>query len=223
MKKLLLLVSLLCWGCNNDSLPQAPASPTAQSGDSAVEGTVLERIDVEGYTYLLLKTAQGDTWTAVPSDPVKVGATVQIANPMPMENFRSKSLNRTFEVIYFGSLAGAPVPEEAATRVVAKASGADARTVSEVYRERASLKDKPVSVRGLVVKVSSGILGHNWVHLRDGSGSAAAKDNDLVVTTTQDVKRDEEVIAQGTVHTDKDLGSGYRFEVLVEDAKISRP
>ena len=225
MKKLIFLASLLCLGCNNDSLPQAPASPSAQSEATFVEGTVAERIDVEGYTYLRLATAKGDTWTAVPTDPVKVGAVVKIGNPMPMEHFHSKSLNRTFDLILFGSIvrpSDAPIPEEKSP-VVAKASGADARTVAEVYRDKASLKDKTVSVHGRVVKVSSGILDHNWIHLRDGSGSAAAHDHDLVVTTTQDAKVGEELTIQGTVHTDKDLGSGYRFEVLVEDAKITRP
>lgn len=223
MKKILLLASLFCLGCNNDSLPQPPASPTTPSAATAVEGTVAERIDVEGYTYLLLRTANGNTWAAVPTDPVAVGAAVTIANPMAMSQFHSKSLNRTFEVIYFGSIAGAPAAPEETPRSVARASAADAHTVAEVYRDRISLKDKSVTVRGLAVKVSSGILGHNWVHLRDGSGSDASHDNDLVVTTTQEVKRGEEVIAQGTVHTDKDLGSGYRFEVLVEDSKITRP
>ena len=80
-----------------------------------------------------------------------------------------------------------------------------------------------MSVRGQAVKVSSGILDRNWVHLRDGSGSAAAHDHDLVVTTTEDVKVGQQVVAQGKVVVDKDLGSGYRFEVLVEDAKITAP
>lgn len=184
-----------------------------------MEGTVAERIDVEGYTYLKLSNG---TWTAVPSDPVKVGATVTIANPMPMEHFHSKSLNRTFDVIYFGSLAQ---PTAAASLVpvtkVARAGGADGRTVAEVYRDRAKLKT--VTVRGQAVKVSSGILDRNWVHLRDGSGSSAAHDDDLVVTTVDEVKVGEEVVAQGKVVVDKDLGSGYRFEVLVEDAKVTRP
>lgn len=186
-------------------------------------------MDVEGYTYLRLSTAKGDTWTAVPSDPVKVGATVAIANPMPMEHFHSKTLNRDFDVIYFGSIAGAaategpPAAAEAPVQAVPKATGADARTVAEVYGERAKLKGKTVSVRGQAVKVSSGILDRNWVHLRDGSGSAAAHDHDLVVTTTEDVKVGQQVVAQGKVVVDKDLGSGYRFEVLVEDAKITAP
>jgi len=220
MKKLLLLASLLCLGCNNDTLPQAPASPTAQSESTFLEGTVAERIDVEGYTYLRLTTAKGDTWTAVPTNPVALGTAVKIGNPMPMEHFHSKSLNRTFDVILFGSMiepSDAPGAKET-PRTVAKATGADARTVAEVYQDKAKLKDKSVSVRGLVVKVSSGILGHNWLHIADGS-----QEKDLVVTTTQDVKQGEELTIRGTVHTDKDLGSGYRFEVLVEDAKLTRP
>ena len=220
MKKLLLLASLLCWGCNNDTLPQAPASPTAQSENMTLEGTVAERIDVEGYTYLRLTTAKGDTWTAVATNPVPVGTVVKIANAMRMEHFHSKSLKRTFDVILFGSIIEPSDASEAkeTPQTFAKATGADARTVAEVYRDKAKLKDKSVSVRGLVVKVSSGILGHNWLHLADGS-----QEKDLVVTTTQDAKVGEELTIQGPVHTDKDLGSGYRFEVLVEDAKLTRP
>ncbi|MBS2040080.1 nucleotide-binding protein [bacterium] len=235
MKRQLLMISLLSLGCNQNLPPQmptqtatqAPASspePTAPAHAQNVEGKVAERIDVESYTYLRLSTGHGETWAAVPSTPVKVGATVQIANPMPIENFRSKSLNRTFDRILFGTIATAPAPTSAATpRFVSKASGPDARTVAEVYRDRATLKDKSVSVHGLVVKVSTGILGHNWIHLRDGSGSEDSQNHDLVVTTTQDVQPEEEVTARGTVHLDKDLGSGYRFSVLVEDAKITRP
>ncbi|MFN8611618.1 MAG: nucleotide-binding protein [Vulcanimicrobiota bacterium] len=232
MKRLLLLLSLLGIGCNQDSSPQSPAqtaSPTPPAPvaihSNSVEGTVAERIDVEGYTYLRLSTGTGEMWAAVPTTPVKVGALVKLASPMPVEKFHSKSLNRTFDRILFANLAGpssAPGAEES-PRVVAKATGPDARTVAEVYRDRAGLKDKTVSVHGVVVKLSSGILGHNWIHLRDGSGSAASQDHDLVVTTTEDVKLEEEVTAQGTVHLDKDLGSGYRFTVLVEDAKITRP
>jgi len=219
MKKLLLLAGLFCFGCNNDTLPQAAASPTAQGESTTLEGTVAERIDVEGYTYLRLTTAQGDTWTAVPTNPVALGTAVKIANPMPMEHFHSKSLNRTFDVILFGSIiepSDAPVAKQPAPKV-ARATGADACTVAELYRDKAKLKDKTVSVRGAVVKVSSGILGHNWLHLVDGS-----QEKDLVVTTTQEAKMGEEITIQGVVHLDKDLGSGYRFDVLVEDAKITR-
>lgn len=235
MKRRLLLACLFSVGCNQNTPPQTqpptqtPTSPSpiAPGQANSAEGTVAERIDVDGYTYLRLSTGSGDIWAAVPTNPVKVGTAVKLANPMPIEHFHSKTLNRDFDQILFATLPGAeatPAPAtDASPQILSKATGPDARTVAEVYRDRAGLKGKTVSVHGLAVKVSSGILGHNWVHLRDGSGSPASQDNDLVVTTTEDVKADEQVTAQGTVHLDKDLGSGYRFPVLVEDAKISRP
>jgi hypothetical protein len=77
-----------------------------------------------------------------------------------------------------GTPAAAPAPVK-----VPKATGPDARTVAEVVAGKATLKGKPVLVHGQVVKVSSGILGKNWLHLQDGSGTASAGTNDILVTT----------------------------------------
>lgn len=116
----------------------------------------------------------------------------------------------------------ATVPAEMGPIKVAKATGADARTVSEVFAEKASLKDKPVTVRGKVVKFSGGVMGKNWVHLRDGSGGDATKDNDLTFTTQDVVAVGDEVTAKGVVHTDKDFGAGYFYAVIVEEASVSK-
>jgi len=53
---------------------------------------------------------------------------------------------------------------------VAKASGPNAKTVAEVVGGKTALKDKRSSCAARWVKVNLGILGKNWVHLRDGSG-----------------------------------------------------
>ena len=230
--------------------PQVSAQPPATQA-AALQGTVSERADASGYTYLLLKTASGPVWTAVPSNPVAVGTEVAITNPMPMQQFHSKTLNKTFDIIMFGAgvqpmAAGTPaqnalppghpalpghpfapnnmtIPKESEAKPihVQPAQGPDAHTVAEVYRDRVALTDKTVSVRGQVVKSTGGILGHNWLHLRDGSGTPAKGDHDLVVTTTDDAKVNEEITVQGVVHRDKDLGSGYRFDVLIEDATLT--
>lgn len=110
------------------------------------------------------------------------------------------------------SAANAPVEK------VAEATGPDARTVAEVYAQKAQLKGKTVVVRGKVAKFLPSIMGKNWVHLRDGTGTAAAGDNDLVVTTKLVVKTGDIVVAKGVVRTDVDVGMGSTFKVLVEDA-----
>jgi hypothetical protein len=103
---------------------------------------------------------------------------------------------------------------------VAKAAGPDGRTVAEVYAQRAQLKGKTVAVHGKVVKVSNNIMGKNWVHLRDGTGSAADGSNDLLVTTKNAAQTGVIVTARGVVHTDVDLGMGYTYKALVEDATL---
>ena len=80
----------------------AQAAPAQQAG--TVKGEVLETRSVESYTYLRLKTASGEIWAAVPTATVKKGAQVTIANPMTMENFESKTLNKKFDKIVFGQL-----------------------------------------------------------------------------------------------------------------------
>lgn len=105
---------------------------------------------------------------------------------------------------------------------VPKATGADARTVAEVYAQKGALKEKAVSIRGKVVKFNPGIMGKNWVHLQDGSGKADKGDNDITVTTQDMTSVGDTVVVKGTVRVDKDFGAGYAYPVIVEDAKLSK-
>ena len=214
----------------------APALPAQQA--LVVQGEVLEVKDVDSYTYLLLKTREGETWAAVTKAPVKTGARVTIEHASVMLNFESKTLKRKFDRIVFGSIAsagaGAAAPMTspmtsphggvaaagAPVAKVPKASGADARTVAEVVTGKAGLKDKAVLVRGQVVKVSLGIMGKNWLHLQDGSGSAAAGSNDILVTSKDAAAVGDIVTAKGTVRTDVTLGAGYAYAVLIDDAAL---
>jgi len=104
---------------------------------------------------------------------------------------------------------------------VSKAPGQNAYTVAEIIGQSANLKDKQVVVRGKVVKFSPGIMDKNWIHLRDGSGNAANKNNDLVVTTKDETKVGTIVTIRGVVRTNKDFGHGYSYDVLIEDAKVT--
>ena len=105
---------------------------------------------------------------------------------------------------------------------VPKATGPDARTVAEIVAKGAELKNKPVAVRGKVVKYTPNVMGKNWVHLRDGTGSVSDGTNDVLVTTTDETKIGDVVLARGTVRTDVNLGSGYGYKVLVEEAKLQK-
>ncbi|MBK9518103.1 MAG: nucleotide-binding protein [Anaeromyxobacter sp.] len=256
-----LLVAAAVAGCKKSEAPAAaPVAPPPAAAEAAapaapqgvsIKGKVLERLDAPPYTYLKIATGKEEQWTAVPETKLAKGAEASVVGAMPMQGFESKTLNRKFDVVYFGTLEGAaaPAPTAAAPAMggadtspagmaaqhanvakgpadvgdvkVDKASGADARTVAEVYAQKAQLKDKPVTIRGKVVKYNAGIMGKNWLHLRDGSGKAD-KDNDLTITSQDVAKVGDVVIVKGAVRTDKDFGAGYAYPVIVEDAKISK-
>jgi hypothetical protein len=212
------------------------ADPAPASASGLVSGEVLEVKEVSSYTYLRLKTAQGETWAAVAKAPVSKGAKVTLDNVMTMQNFESKELKKTFPTILFANLAGAgPTaadphagmnmgmgkPATSATPVkVAKASGANAYTVAEVVKQADKLKDKPVRIQGKVVKYNAGIMDKNWIHLQDGSGSATDGSQDILVTTTANAKVGDVLTVSGVVHTNKDFGAGYNYKVLIEEATL---
>lgn len=225
------VLATLCFGallCTAQAAPPPPASLT---------GEVLEARNVDSYTYLRLKTAAGEIWAAVPTAAVSKGAQVSIGRPMIMENFESKTLKKTFDKIAFGVLdapnatvssphggtpAARPGADGAKVAKVARATGPNAKTVAEVVAGKAALKDKSVVVRGQVVKVNAGILGKNWVHLRDGSGSAADGSNDILVTTQDTTAVGDIVSASGTVRTDVNVGAGYTYAVIIEGAALRK-
>lgn len=222
-------------------VPEEGRIPLDQATEPAaatntLTGTVEETLPAGQYLYLRLKTADGDRWAAVTAGEVQKGAEVTIADPILMKDFESAALQRKFPEVYFGEIAqggsaaagsganphaGAPqAAEPVAVGKVEKATGANARTIAETFAQKASLDGKTVTVRGVVVKVNAGVMGKNWLHLQDGSGDAAQGTNDLTVSSADLAAKGETVTVTGTVRLNKDIGAGYVFPVLVEDAKV---
>jgi hypothetical protein len=207
-------------------------------------GKVVETMDGGGYTYANLEKAGSKTWVAFPTLETRVGETLSFKNCMEMPGFESKALKRKFDSILFcgapevkPSAAGAktkmaegkksPGSTGAASAVVGKikvekASGANAYTVAEIFEKRAALNGKQVVVQGQVVKVSTGIMNKNWIHLQDGSGSEAKKTNNLVVTSNDEPKVGSVVTVSGTLIKDKDFGSGYKYNAIIEKASVKK-
>lgn len=93
------------------------------------------------------------------------------------------------------------------------------KTVGEICANSAKLAGKSVAVRGKVVKYNANILGRNWLHIQDGTGETGG--NDLLITTTTEAKPGDTVLAEGKVGVNKDFGAGYKYSVLIEDAKVT--
>lgn len=121
------------------------------------------------------------------------------------------------------SLTGQPAAAAAPAKVdltgIQRADGG--KTVSEIFAGQKKLAGKSVSVRGKVVKYNAQIMGKNWLHIRDGSGSADKSDNDLTVTTGTPAKLGDTVLVTGIVTLNKDFGAGYKYTVILDDAQVT--
>ncbi len=98
---------------------------------------------------------------------------------------------------------------------------AGGKTVAAIIADSKKLSGQTVTVRGQVVKYNAQILGKNWLHIRDGSGSADKGDNDLTVTTAIDAKLGDTVLVTGKVELNKDFGAGYKYAIMIVDAQVT--
>ena len=226
---------------------QAKKSPPAKAAESSelkkFSGKVVETMDASSYTYVRLDTGTDKLWAAIPQTPIKVGDTVAVGDGMPMPKYHSKILNRDFDIVYFagdvlvnGSRPGGTGPQTGPMAGLPKdhppINGAgspkidftgikkakDGKTIEEIFAEKAKLNGKDVTVRGKVVKYNEMILGRNWIHLRDGTGAVGS--NDLLVTTTTPVKVGDTLLVTGKVALNKDFGSNYKYDLMLEEAKV---
>lgn len=83
----------------------ALAQPT-----TSLTGTVVEKVDAAGYSYVRLKTATAEEWAAVPQVELAPGAKVTLEVQARMQNFESKTLKRTWPVIIFGTITSGAAP-----------------------------------------------------------------------------------------------------------------
>lgn len=243
---ILLAFPIVCYGVDNAAKPSDtplpkghPSMTELNKAFTPLTGKVLKTMDSGGYTYIYLqKKGDRKIWVAIPKAKVAVGKKIELVPGEEFKNFESKTLHRTFDSVIFSL---GPVPKKGAKAgkepmmatpgskgatvaaeniTVVKAAGPNAHTVAELFALRKSLNGKKVTVRGKIVKVVPRIMKMNWIHIQDGTGSAGKKDQDLVVKTKALPKDGETVTVTGTLLSDKDYGSGYKYDVLVDDAEI---
>lgn len=225
------------------SAQQVPAAQAPNETDMKLNtphvANVLETMNGGGYTYAKVNENGTVYWIAGPQSNISVGTSISFVEQMVMQDFTSKALNRTFDNLVFVSAivssdkaASADISDDAhkncnhdkelkmepAPLKIAKNKGG--YSVEELYAKKDALKDKSVKVNANVVKVSKNIMGKDWVHLQDGTGSAGT--NDIIATSVNsNVAVGDTVTASGVVKTDINLGYGYQFALIIEEAKFS--
>lgn len=193
------------------------------------------------YTYVNVEDSDSVYWLAINKAEIVVGKTYFWSHGAPMFDFFSKELKRKFPVIYFvddftdqpitagkkaeqGMTANMqaaqmqgrqPIPEKAGISVPVADGGI---TIAELFSNRAKYGDKVVKIRGEVVKFSGSIMKKNWIHIQDGTKDGGIYD--LTINSNDAVAVGEVAVFEGVIHLNKDFGAGYKYDVIMEDAKI---
>ncbi len=191
--------------------------------------TVKDFLNTSNYTYIKVAENNQEYWIAVNKMETKKGETLYFSKSLEMKDFHSKELNRTFDKILFveGITASpdqqatefvhpqmAPTPESK-QKIEPYPGG---KTVKDIFANQKTLNGKVVRIRGEVVKVNSGILDRNWIHIQDGTDYNGSYD--LLVTSKENVKAGDVVAFEGRIATNKNFGGGYSYPVMMEDGRI---
>lgn len=94
------------------------------------------------------------------------------------------------------------------------------KMVEEIFSGMEQLKDRPVTLRGKVIKVSKNILKKNWITLSDGTGTAP--DDRIVAVTTDLVALGDVATVTGILKTNVNLGGGYKYKVLIDESRFEK-
>ncbi len=235
------------WACNNEATV-VETSPEAEQMADEVFGTesespslahpddlsdghvkVLEQMDTDRYTYLRVSEADGrEYWIATAKAVFEVGGEYHYHEGIYKTDYYSTFFDKTFEEIYLVSKIHG-VNESSTIDVVETTPRQDVNATEDVIREgsiriaklvndASSFNGQTIQVSGKVIKVNPMIMGRNWIHLQDGSMNSY----DFVVTTNEAIPVGHTVTLKGVLKTDQDFGSGYSYDVIVEDAELIR-
>lgn len=191
-------------------------------------------IQGSNYTYLLVSENKEELWLAIAKSEVKEDEILYFTDPLLMNNFTSKELNRTFESIYFVQKisdklpldSDQPISESGAQKAEITKLGnikitpkSGEITIAELFENHAKYAGKIVTITGIVSKYSPMIMDRNWAHIQDGTEFSG--EFDLTVTTADSLEVGNQVTFSGKISLNKDFGAGYFYKIIMEDAQAA--
>lgn len=207
-------------------------------------------IQVTKYTYLEVLENGNKQWLAVPSCDVRIGETVYYRGGMLMSQFESKELGKTFDRILFldkvlkdpnqppaaqsnphaqisqgqdphaAALPGMGSSKDTVRQQVKIDRPTNSTSIADLLKSPKDFEGKRIVIKGKVTKYTSGVMGKNWVHIQDGTDYKGKFE--IVITTDAELNVGDIAIFDGPISLNKDLGFGYFFEVLMENATLVR-
>ncbi len=211
---------------NNESTP-------AESDKSVSHKVVVEEVvQTKKYTYLnVIEDKLPAYWIAISKAEVEKGETCIYTGGLKMRGFRSAELDRIFdELLLVSNISrlGSNKPLMSAESMSNQTSDdktnkqekiipvKGATPISELLANPTKYEGKIITVTGRCTKVNHQIMNRNWIHLQDDS-----KNPKELTITSQDVLNLGSVgVFEGKISLNKDFGAGYRYDIIMEEAKL---
>jgi len=200
-----------------------------------IHGKVVDVIQTSNYTYCKMNVSGREYWIAINKQEVKKGQSLYFEQGLEMRDFHSQELNRNFSLLYlvqhvgsdvkgqntasYRSYQEAPKPKIVKKKMKIKPVKGGI-SIAELFAHKEKYAGKKVRIKGKVTKYNPGILGKNWAHIQDGT--EYNNHFDLTVTTQAQLSQDMVVTFEGKITLNKDLGYGYFYPVIMEDASVLR-
>jgi hypothetical protein len=225
---LLAMIAIIGFACQNKGGGEVESLPPGNHK--------AEIVDVElssNYTYLQVDEMGSEYWIAVNKQMFEKGETIYFLTGLKMENFESKDLGQTFDVIYFVQDIDREPIEQVQEMVRGQTEAKKPKlvkeeleveipdggvSIQELYTDPTSFDGKTIVVRGKVTKVNPNIMDRNWIHIQDGTGTD--DQFDLTITTLHTPQPGEIVTFRGKIALNRDFGAGYVYDVLLENAEV---
>lgn len=187
---------------------------------------VEEVLPTTKYVYLRVREGEEEFWIATIKTEVKVGGTYFYQGGLLKTNFESKEHKRVFDRMY---LVSSIVASDHSAHVTADQSQKPSTSfskknidvkgsvkIAELVANPKKYEGKTIQISGQCAKINPNIMGRNWVHLQDGSKD----DYDLVITCDVQIPVGHTVTLTGKVVLNKDFGSGYKYDILLEEGQV---
>jgi hypothetical protein len=189
----------------------ALAAERAKTEIKQESGRVAETMNSAGYTYMLVESGKGQQWVAIPETTVKKGQEVQYHPGMMMQNFTSKTLNRTFPVIVFSDgLTGAqPSPETTKKEKPTADNSSDFAAAVQAEQKNSTAGDLPKDHPTMGGNMNMGVSG--------GSGGAIVPLQDIHV----DKATGSNSYTIGDLYAKADKLNGQKVRVRGKVVKVS--
>lgn len=225
---------------DTDIPDQEQAATINASPQDMHEIEVIDFQNIGKYTYLQVKERDRSFCVAIPlNSEIKKGNTYYYKGGLIMANPEKLKFNEKYETVFIvatlsenplaanspwmapgaeNSPPGAGLDGEIKEVKIEPAPGVV--KLSELITNSARYDGKTIKVQGQCVKLNRMIMNKNWLHIQDHSVNPQGEKYDLTITTTEEVQLGAVVLFEGKIATNKDFGAGYKYQIILEDAKL---